>query len=829
MKTVINYFLIFIVVIFSFTSCNTTKYVKENEQLLEQNIINIDGEKNSDQELNSYIIQRPNTKLLGIPLGLMLYNIGDENYDSIHQRKLIAFKDRNNFFDKLLSKKQTLNIINKRNSVNRWFLNKGEAPVIIDTDKTNKSASNLRNLYFNQGYFNATTKITVLNNVEKATVTYNVTKNKPFYIGDISYDIKSKSADSLIQKNKHIFALRKGDQYNIKKFKKTVSKISNLLRNNGFYHFNESLISFRDIDTLATDNTTPVKLVVENLKTQRGKKITEIPLNVQTIKNINVYTDYTYNRRNIKYDVLREQNKISFFAHSKIKHRTKTLANSIFIEPNKVYSDKKVELTRNHLRSLKNFKSIRINHKELPNNQLNTNIILTPLKKYGVGVNTELIHSNIKQIGLSGGFSFINRNLFKGAEIFQLSFQGSIFDTATNIAGDERNEFDAFELSVDASLEFPRVIFPFLSNVLPREMTPRTKITVGTSFQRNIGLDKQNLSGIVNYNWKSSSKNSHVIELINLQFINNLNPESYYNIYNSEFRKIREIQPLVDPTFNLTPQNADEFIRSVPLSFRSTNPEEFTSIQNIGKREDIITSNNIIPSFSYSFEHNSRKGLSDTRYNYFRTRISSAGNLNTFFLKEVDGQKTFRDISVSQFVKLDVDFRKFWSRSINHSLAFRTFVGVAVPTGKNKDIPFITSYFAGGSNDIRAWKTYELGPGNSNTGLEFNIGNLKLLSNLEYRFKMINSIHGAVFIDAGNIWNLPSSTAATDEEIFSGFESLENIAIGSGFGIRYDFNFLVLRLDLAFKTFEPYLESNKWFSNYDLRSSVLNIGINYPF
>jgi len=198
-------------------------------------------------------------------------------------------------------------------------------------------------------------------------------------------------------------------------------------------------------------------------------------------------------------------------------------------------------------------------------------------------------------------------------------------------------------------------------------------------------------------------------------------------------------------------------------------------------------------------------------------------------LNEVNGQKTYRNIAVSQFLKFDIDFRNIWRISNNNTLAIRTFIGAIFPTGKTPNIPFVTSYFAGGSNDIRAWRAYELGPGKSNSGLEFNIGQLKLLSSAEYRFKVINSIYGALFIDAGNIWDLPDSETATKEEVFNGISSLENIAIGSGLGLRYNLSFLVLRFDLAFKTYEPYLEQNKWFSNYNINSSVLNLGINYPF
>jgi len=317
--------------------------------------------------------------------------------------------------------------------------------------------------------------------------------------------------------------------------------------------------------------------------------------------------------------------------------------------------------------------------------------------------------------------------------------------------------------------------------------------------------------------------------LVNLQLINNLNPESYYNIYNSEYKKIEKIQPLVNSDFTLTTTNAPLFLNNIPDSFKQTNLIEYNILQNINNREGIITNNYLIPSSSYTFEHNNKRGFNDNNYNFFKAKISSSGNINTFFYDELDNKKVYQDIEVSQFLKLDLDFRNLWRTGQNSSLAFRNFIGIIIATGVNRNIPFVTSYFAGGSNDIRAWRAYELGPGSSNSGLEFNIGNIKLLSSLEYRFKVINSIHGALFVDSGNIWNLPETNTATNEEIFSGISSLENIAIGSGFGLRYNLSFLVLRFDLAFKTYEPYLEENKWFSNYQLNNSVLNLGINYPF
>jgi outer membrane protein assembly factor BamA len=163
-------------------------------------------------------------------------------------------------------------------------------------------------------------------------------------------------------------------------------------------------------------------------------------------------------------------------------------------------------------------------------------------------------------------------------------------------------------------------------------------------------------------------------------------------------------------------------------------------------------------------------------------------------------------------------------------LVFRSFLGVAIPYGNSNTIPFSRSYFIGGPNDLRAWKIYDLGPGSTKSGLEFNVGNLKFINSLEYRFNIVNSINGALFVDAGNIWDISNTPITEPEAKFNGFSSLKDVAIGSGFGLRYDLSFILLRLDLGFKTYEPYLpEGDKWFKNYNMGHAVYNFGISYPF
>ena len=154
---------------------------------------------------------------------------------------------------------------------------------------------------------------------------------------------------------------------------------------------------------------------------------------------------------------------------------------------------------------------------------------------------------------------------------------------------------------------------------------------------------------------------------------------------------------------------------------------------------------------------------------------------------------------------------------------------MAVPYGNATNIPFVLSYFAGGTNDNRAWKAYRLGPGSSQNLNEFNEANFKLAANMEYRFPIFGNLKGALFVDAGNIWNLWDNVQDQASR-WDGWQDLDEIAIGSGFGLRYDFDFFVFRFDTAFKTYNPVLSrADRWGSEYAFKKAVFNVGINYPF
>ena len=184
-------------------------------------------------------------------------------------------------------------------------------------------------------------------------------------------------------------------------------------------------------------------------------------------------------------------------------------------------------------------------------------------------------------------------------------------------------------------------------------------------------------------------------------------------------------------------------------------------------------------------------------------------------------------VPYSQYVKTELDYIKYWGLSNNNTLAFRSFFGIAIPYGNSNSIPFSRSFFGGGSNDNRGWDAYSLGPGISGGQNEFNEANMKLALNAEFRYTFFGDLKGAFFIDAGNIWNVLDNEEDSEYK-FENLNDLSELAIGSGIGFRYDFSFFVLRFDIGFKTYEPYLKNKKWLQNYNFRNAVYNVGINYP-
>ena len=821
-----NNFIILIIILsitFSFSACNAVKYVPENEHLLVKNSVTVNKKKNVDSEISDYIVQRPNQPVLGFPLQLHIHNLGNKDFDTDFENWKSEHPKRYNFTSTLFSDKQARGLRKFKYDGNQWLLKSGEEPVILDKKKTKQTIDNLIQHYNNEGYFKTTVKpVTTEIKNKRIKVNYEIETGKPYLLDSVKTEISSTVLDSIYHASKEASLIKKGNQFKLSSFIAEQNRLTNLFRNSGVYRFNKNAINF---EADSSNYKVSIELLISD-------SIANIPFKIQKIKNVKIYADYSFQAKDEPITDTINANGYQFLSKNKLRYKPKHLLNAIFIEPTDFYNDAARELSRKSLRSLNNFRSVDIKYTELENDDLEASIYLTPLKKYGIGFNTELTHSNIRQLGMLAKVSFSNRNIFKGAETLKFSVQGSFIDSKDAAENDKL--LNAWEIGADILLEFPRFLSPFKYNkLLAKGKSPKTTFTLGSSLQKNIGLDKQRFTGIIDYNWEASKRIKHSLQILNAQYIKNLNPDQYFNVYSFEYGQLRDIQETYFPDYILTEKNALEFIdENITPEFEEIDPEAYETAINIESRYYIITENAFVPSIAYTFTYNNRESFKDNNFSFFRARIASAGFLTTAVVQKKDENnvKNLFNTPISQYIRADLEYKKFWEFNVENVLAFRAFTGVAIPYGNSETIPFSRSYFIGGANDLRAWKVYDLGPGKSNSGLEYNVGNLKILTSLEYRFEILNSMKGALFVDAGNIWDITNSDITSPEAKFTGFESFKDIAVGTGFGIRYDFSFILLRLDLGYKTYEPYLdEGSKWFKNYNFGRAVYNFGISYPF
>lgn len=828
---------------FLLASCNITKNLQSDEHLLTKNTIYIDSVKNRDYKLNNYILQKPNSNLLGFPIRLGIYNLAKKNPDSFYITRLYENQKRKERLDKLLSEKQNIRRVHSLIKWNNWLKKTGEAPVIIDTVTTEKSIKKLKSYYWNQGWFNAEVDYKLdLNDDKRGSVSYYVRPKAPYIIDSITPIIESLIVDSLYTKYESGSFIKKGNQYRTSDIELELDRLTQIFRNSGLYKFEKESIRL-EADTIETDHKFNLDILVNNRTIIKDDSAVVEPYKIYKISDVNVITDYDFSKKDQKFQDSVTYKDYNIYSFGKLKYKPKALTNSIFIHKGNVYKDLTKSLTLKHLNELRVFRYPNIKYIEDPrdstNSSLIANILLTPRKKYGITFDVDATHSNIQNFGLSFSTSLLIRNIFRGAETLELSGTGSI--GASKDAADTNDEFfDIREYGANARLYFPRLFLPFNTDkIVPKYMSPKTSVSLGTSIQENIGLDKQTFTGYINYNWFPSNTVTNNFDLFNVEFVKNVNTSNYFNVYSNSYNQLNQVAQNVGFINNNEslgiPNQADNFIQEVLNgNITGISGSDFQTVKNLSERKDRLTEDNLIFTTNFTYINNKRENLFDNSFHRFRAKLEFAGNTLSALAgiigldKNDNGKNEFFNVAYSQYVKTELDYIKYWEVSRNSTFALRSFFGIAIPYGNSDNIPFNRSFFGGGSNDNRAWEAYNLGPGTSPGLNEFNEANMKLAFNFEYRYNIFGDLKGALFLDAGNIWNVLDDVE--DETFkFNDFSSLKDLSIGTGTGIRYDFSFFILRLDVGFKTYEPYLNENQWFSNYNFKNAVYNVGINYPF
>ena len=827
--------------------CNATKRVPNGKSLLTNNSIYVDGKKNNVEEVFNQLYQKQNSSILGYRLRLNIFNLAKEKTDSIYRAKFANNPKKYNRKVKWLSKKQV-----KRLGQSFWyagihnFLRKtGEAPVILDTISTKKSLRRLKSYYFNRGYFDVTTqyKIDTID-PKKVKLRYDIVTGKPYVIDSINSYISSKPLDSIYQLKKINSLIKSKKRFETSDFDSEKARITEEFRNNGAFRFQQNYVRF-DIDTLNSKHLANINLIIENESIRVEDSVYSIPFELYKINKVNVYTDYNPTNPNLPFKDSTVYKDFTLYSVNKLTYLPKAITDGIFVTKGNYFSDNKTTLTSKYLSNLKvfNYPLIQYIQDKEDKNGLIANIYLSPRKKYTFGFSTDFTHSNIQDFGISGNTFLGIRNVFNGAETFEIGFRGNI-GSSRDLANPNNNFFNISEIGADAKLNFPRLFLPFKTEkIIPKSMIPFTTINVGYSKQTNIGLDKQNFTSSLVYNWTPGKGTNFRFDLFNVQFVRNINPGNYFNVYRSSYKVLNELainynantDYFEDNDYNngLTILGVDSFLNDVENNDINPSADDLKSINSIVEQRNRLTEENLIFASSLTFTKTSQKDLADNNFYAIKTKIESAGNALSLFsdatnLSQGNSKKAF-GIEYSQYIKTEFEFIKHWDLTRKKVIATKAFCGVAIPYGNSNSIPFSRSYFAGGTNDIRAWQSYGLGPGSTGSINDFNEANMKLLFSTEFRFNIFQQLNGALFIDAGNIWNISDIVSNPDAQ-FTGLKSLENIAVGSGFGFRYDFNFFVVRFDLGFKTYNPANQENeKWLKEMRFDKSVINIGINYPF
>lgn len=772
----------YLLILFFLASCNITRNVPDNKYLLNKSTINVASESITSGDLSTYLRQSPNKRIIGFRFHLRVYNTANP----------YKFK-----------------------GLSGWLKTIGEEPVILDTFLTSEGKKNIKLYLQSKGYFHSIVKDTIYYTGKRADVVYNIDPKTPYKIRKINYVIEDSTIYKLIKADSTNSLLKLHKPLDQDVLQEERSRIQAYLQNNGFYFFSKDFITFT-ADTSIGHHGVGLLLNIRNRfkLLENGDKQT---INYLKYKINKVYLYPNYDPRALLN--LEKANGIDSMLYNKIVYiyakdpgiKLVTIDKANLIRPGSIYSDDIVQKTQDNLNSLRLFRMVSIYFTEvLPDTTkkksdflffednikkdsittglLNCHIQLTSntLQSYQaefVGTNTT------GAFGAEGNLNYQHKNLFRGAEVFDIRLRGLVQTEQKVNLGFKYS----MELGGSLGLNFPRFLSPFAGNEFITKYSPRTQITASYNYQRRPQYTRTIASMLFGYSWKNSKFITHGINPFEVNVVN-----------------------ITDTSFNGYLNN-NEYLKN---SFK----------------------NQIITVTSYNLTFNNQNIQKTTSYTYLHLNIESSGNLldavySKYGTKANDGTYKIFKTSFSQFVRGDLNLSYHHVVDKNNTFVYRVFAGLGYPYGNSKSLPFEKKYFSGGANGIRAWSARSLGPGSlqAPTSSYYNqTGDIKLEANLEYRFKIFWQLEGALFLDAGNIW------AFYDENPKAKFNTsnfYKQIALGTGTGFRANLGFLTVRFDFGLKLYDPVIpEDNpniqKWVPvrGYDWKNDwTFNFGIGYPF
>ncbi|UOQ95994.1 BamA/TamA family outer membrane protein [Hymenobacter sp. 5317J-9] len=850
-------------------ACSPFKLLRPGQRLLSR--VEVKGVEQADKErLKSLAQQKPNTRF---PPKLAIYQLGYNFYDSVRIKnklheiqttyaarmkaagtdsaelgKLLARRERK------VNRKQLA--LDKGNAIMRL----GEAPVVYDTALTRRSVEQMTTFLHSQGFFRA--KVTATDTARyqrgillralgvfhkgnsdsldarkryrRVTVTYNITENQPFLYRLQPPSIPDSGVAAVVRQGQGATLLHENERFNEEQIGLERTRLETLLKNAGYFDFRQQYITL-EADTSYEKFTVRLRTLIANPGPGQGHR-------VYRVRQVRFVTDAGVGRtlRNATGDTLRRAGTVGAlrvrpslglrtdttvtdsirFAAYEQQFSTSLLARKVLVRPGQNYSLLRTQQTQRLLSNLDMFRFSTVNYRKVADppaadsaglhpstGELVAVINASPAPKYAI--NDEFGATFVaNKTGPFLNVRLKTRNPFGGAEVLEFGVRAGLEGQLVRIAegsGTAPQSVFTRQLGATASLILPQFLVPFRTNHFLTEYNPKTRFTLSETYVDRPEYTRSNFEFALDYIWQRSAFHQYVFSPVIMTLVNT---------------------PFVSDSFNVRLQRLK--VTEGSSLYRSFNKQ-------------------IEPSFSFTSLYNSND-FNQTRDSYYLRLFAELGGLTRGLYRKQLFAAT--ELNVYDFARISIDYRRYYRLSPQTYFVWRLNGGAVHALSKTDGeyvVPYDKSFFAGGSTSLRAWQPRRLGPGGYTPRLSNGTrdylteqpGELLLEGSAEYRFPIYGFVKGAVFTDFGNVWGLQEQRKENSDEYirenaqFQLNKFYRQLALDTGIGIRFDFTFLILRLDLATKIYDPTAPAGQTWALRNFNKSAnpiaFNLGIGYPF
>ena len=747
-------------------SCSVSKFIPEGEYLLDDVKVVSDDKAVKPSDISGYNRQNPNSSWFSlVKVPMHIYSLSGTD---------------------------------TTRWINRFIQKLGDKPVIFDEEAAERSREDMQSALHNMGYMQADVRLRKETRKKKLRLKYLVHPGPAYRISHWDYDIQ----DDSVRRYMAGYAsqlMHEGMRFDVNTLDQERQQMTNHLQDRGFYRFNKEYV------TCTADTVRGTHLVDLTFHIAPYDATSHTTHARYRIGEVNVVTDFdmTHAMRQdfARFDSLHYKG-LNIFYRERPFLKPEVLSQNIAITPDSFYSDSRLQHTRSSLGRLHAIKytDIRFQEDAADSTRLDCHVLLSRNKVNSFSAELEGTNS-AGDLGAAASLSYQNRNLFNGSELFTFKVRGA-YEAVTGLQGYSNENY--VEYGVEASINFPRFLFPFISAEVRQRTQATSEIGIQFNSQERPEFGRRAASVTWGYRWTYKRKWQHRVDVLDLNYV---------------------YMPWISSTFR------EEYL---------DNPENSNSILRYNYENLLIMK----AGYGFTYHSDGRESRTASNNSYsIRFNIESSGNLLYAFshmlnaTRNEDHQYTVANIAYAQYIKTDIDFTKSFRIDHRNSIVFHVGMGVAYPYGNSRILPFEKRYFSGGANSVRGWSVRRLGPG-SFAGNDRNIdfinqsGDIKLDLNLEYRTKLFWKLNGAFFVDAGNIW-----TIRDYEEQPGGAFRFDNfykqIAVSYGLGLRFDFDYFILRFDAGMKAVNPAYRNSK--EHYPLihpdfgRDFAFHFAVGYPF